>query len=506
MTDLTIITLYFIASLFLFSYGMNCYVMVWLYLKTFKKGRAINAAIERNHANIWQYTETLPRVTTQIPLYNELNVAERVMRAAAAMEYPAGMHEVQILDDSNDETCEHIDQIAKLLRAEGADITIIRRANRRGFKAGALEAGTQQAKGELLAVFDSDFVPQKDFLKRMVPFFVNDPQVGLVQARWGHINRDQSVFTRTQSLGIDGHFIVEQSARSFSGLYMNFNGTAGIWRKQAIIDAGGWSHDTLTEDLDLSYRAQMAGWKATFVPDVIVPAELPETVAAFKSQQFRWAKGSIQTAIKLFPTLIKSDLSVFQKVQAYFHLTHYSIHPFMVLLAILGLPVILAADSRITTALFLGIGSLMSLATFAPSTLYWFSQKQAGIHWAKRLVGIPILMFTGVGIAISNTIAVIEALIGVESAFIRTPKSGDKALKIYTVNMPIMPILEIVLSLYCWYSVARFFPLNKWFVAPFLVIYAIGFGYIGALGLIQGTVIGRLTGRIKKPESAPAAA
>ena len=287
---------------------------------------------------------------------------------------------------------------------------------------------------------------------------------------------------------------------------MNFNGTAGIWRKQAIIDAGGWSHDTLTEDLDLSYRAQMAGWKATFVPDVIVPAELPETVAAFKSQQFRWAKGSIQTAIKLFPTLIKSDLSVFQKVQAYFHLTHYSIHPFMVLLAILGLPVILAADSRITTALFLGIGSLMSLATFAPSTLYWFSQKQAGIHWAKRLVGIPILMFTGVGIAISNTRAVIEALIGVESAFIRTPKSGDKALKIYTVNMPIMPILEIVLSLYCWYSVARFFPLNKWFVAPFLVIYAIGFGYIGALGLIQGTVIGRLTGRIKKPESAPAAA
>ncbi len=369
-----------------------------------------------------------------------------------------------------------------------------------------MEAGTQQAKGDLLAVFDSDFVPQKDFLKRMIPFFVNDPGVGLVQARWGHINRDQSLFTRTQSLGIDGHFIVEQSARAFSGLYMNFNGTAGIWRKQAIVDAGGWQHDTLTEDLDLSYRAQLAGWKATFVPDVVVPAELPESVAAFKSQQFRWAKGSIQTAIKLFPTLIKSDLSIFQKVQAYFHLTHYSIHPFMVLLAILGLPVILAAESKITTGLFLGIGSLMSLATFAPSTLYWFSQKQTGIHWAKRLVGIPILMFTGIGIAISNTRAVIEALIGLESGFIRTPKSGDKALKNYTVKMPILPILEILLSVYCWYSVAQFFPKNKWFVAPFLVIYAIGFGYIGLLGLIQGTTIGRLTGKIKKPEAATAAA
>lgn len=506
MTDLLIIIVYFIASLFLFSYGMNCYVMVWLYLRTFRKGSAINAAIEHDQKAIWESPETLPKVTTQIPLYNELNVAERVMRAAAGMDYPPGRHEVQVLDDSNDETSQHIDKIAELLRAEGADISIIRRDNRTGYKAGALEAGTQQAKGDLLAVFDSDFVPQQDFLKRMIPFFVNDPGVGLVQARWGHINRDQSLFTRTQSLGIDGHFIVEQSARAFSGLYMNFNGTAGIWRKQAIVDAGGWQHDTLTEDLDLSYRAQLAGWKATFVPDVVVPAELPETVAAFKSQQFRWAKGSIQTAIKLFPALMKSDLSIFQKVQAYFHLTHYSIHPFMVLLAILGLPVILAAESKITTGLFLGIGSLMSLATFAPSTLYWFSQKQAGIHWAKRLVGIPILMFTGIGIAISNTRAVIEALIGIESGFIRTPKSGDKALKNYTVKMPILPILEILLSAYCWYSVAQFFPMNKWFVAPFLIIYAIGFGYIGLLGLIQGTTIGRLTGRNKKPEAATAAA
>ena len=506
MIDLFIITIYFVASLFLFSYGVNCYVMVWLYLKTFKKGRATNALIEQANLHIWDNPQNLPRVTTQIPLYNELNVAERVMRAASAMNYPAGMHEVQILDDSNDETSKHIDEVAETLRAEGVDITVVRRDNRIGYKAGALKEGTRQAKGELLAVFDSDFVPQKDFLKRMVPFFLNDPQVGLVQARWGHLNKEHSLLTRTQSLGIDGHFIIEQSARAFSGLYMNFNGTAGIWRKQAIEAAGGWQHDTLTEDLDLSYRAQLAGWKATFVPDVIVPAEVPETVAAFKSQQFRWAKGSIQTAIKLFPTILKSDLSFFQKVQAYFHLTHYSIHPFMVILAILGLPVILAAESRITTGMFLGIGSLMSLATFAPSTLYWYSQKQAGIHWASRLWGIPILMFTGVGIAISNTRAVLEAILGIQSGFIRTPKRGDKALKNYSVKMPILPVLEIILSAYCWFSIVQFFPMKKWFVAPFLVIYAIGFGYIGILGLIQGTVVGHLTGRSKKPETAPATA
>jgi cellulose synthase/poly-beta-1,6-N-acetylglucosamine synthase-like glycosyltransferase len=253
MIDLIIITIYFIASLFLFSYGVNCYVIVWLYLKTFKKGREANDLIEQANLNIWNDPRGLPKVTTQIPLYNELNVAERVMRATAAMDYPAGMHEIQILDDSNDETCKRIDEVAEILRGEGVDITIVRRNNRNGYKAGALEAGTRLAKGELLAVFDSDFVPQKDFLKRMVPFFINDAKVGLVQARWGHLNKDYSILTKTQSLGIDGHFIVEQSARSFSGLYMNFNGTAGIWRKQTIEDAGGWQHDTLTEDLDLSY-------------------------------------------------------------------------------------------------------------------------------------------------------------------------------------------------------------------------------------------------------------
>lgn len=506
MSDILILSIYCIASLFLFSYGMNCYVMVWLFLRSYRKGSHRNKRIETSSAMTRLDPKNLPAITTQIPLFNELNVAERVIRAAAAMDYPRNKHEIQVLDDSTDETREIIDSVAEDLRKQGADIQVIRRSNRAGFKAGALEAGSQRAKGEYLAVFDSDFVPEKNFLRRLLPFFLQDPQVGLVQARWGHINRDYSLFTRTQSLGIDGHFIVEQSARAFSGLFMNFNGTAGIWRKQTIRDAGGWQHDTLTEDLDLSYRAQLAGWKATFVPDVVVPAEIPQTVSAFKSQQFRWAKGSIQTAIKLFPRLIRSKLNLFQKIQAYFHLTHYAIHPFMVLLAVLGLPVILAAESRISTSLLVTIGSLMSLATFAPSTLYWFSQKQAGIPWFKRLLGIPMLVFTGVGIALSNTRAVLEALLGIESGFIRTPKTGDKALKHYSVKMPILPFLEVALSGYCWYSVAQFFPLEKWFVAPFLVIYAVGFGYIGLLGIIQATAIGRPGNRLKKTRTSPAAA
>jgi len=506
MTDITILAIYLITSLFLFSYGMNCYIIVGLYLHNFKKGQRHNEIIESDAAGIWEHPEHLPQITTQIPLYNELNVAERVIRATASMEYPEDKHEVQVLDDSIDETCQKVDEVAEELRKQGIDISVIRRSDRTGYKAGALEEGTKAAKGELLTVFDSDFVPKPDFLKRMLPYFLNDPKVGLVQARWGHINRDQSLFTRTQSLGIDGHFIVEQSARSFSGLYMNFNGTAGIWRKQTIIDAGGWKHDTLTEDLDLSYRAQLAGWKATFIPGVVVPAEVPATVAAFKSQQFRWAKGSIQTALKLLPTLIRSDLSIFQKIQAYFHLTHYAIHPFMVILAILGLPMVLAAENRFTPVIFLAVGSLMSLATFAPSTLYWLSQKQAGIHWVKRLLGIPILVFTGVGISISNTRAVLEALIGVESEFIRTPKAGDIKIKTYKIKMPILPVLEIILSLYCWSSVAQFFPLENWYFAPFLVIYAVGFGYIGLLGLIQSAWNPKTPGTTNKAKHAMARA
>ena len=506
MIGFSILAIYFIASLFLFSYSVNCYVLILFYLRRFRKGNDANHKLIVESQTWWNNPERVPRVTTQVPLYNELNVAERVIRAVAAMDYPEGKHEIQILDDSTDETKSLVDQVVSTLKSTGLDIHVVRRSDRVGFKAGALDAGTRIAKGEFLAVFDGDFVPKPDFLKKMVPFFLNDGKVGLVQARWGHLNKEDSMLTRTQSLGIDGHFIIEQSARAFTGLFMNFNGTAGMWRKQTIVEAGGWKHDTLTEDLDLSYRAQLAGWKASFVPEVVVPAELPNNVAAFKSQQFRWAKGSIQTALKLLPALGRSDLSCLQKVQGFFHLTHFAIHPFMVILALLGLPFSVVAESQLPTNLFFTAGLIMSLATFAPCTLYWFSQKHTGIPWHFRLIRIPLLMITGVGIAISNARAVIEALIGKQSDFIRTPKMGNAPLKTYRVKMPILPLLEIALSGYCWYSVFQFFPLGKWFVAPFLFINALGFGYIGFLGLMQSWRPGNPLKRFKwtKLESAPA--
>ncbi len=498
MTGYFAVIIYFLASIILFSYGMNCYVMIWLYLKSYKQGEKQNSEVTASYKN-WLQQQEAPRVTTQIPIYNELNVTERAIGAAIAIEYPKDKYEIQIIDDSTDETSLLIDQLVDEYQSQGHDIKVVRRSNRIGYKAGALEHASNFAKGDYFAIFDSDFLPQSDFLKRIIPFFLDRPQLGLVQAKWGHLNDKESVFTHTQSLGIDGHFLIEQSARSFNGIYMNFNGTAGVWKKEAIEDAGGWEHDTLTEDLDLSYRAQLAGWKAAFVSDVIVPAELPQDVAAFKSQQFRWAKGSIQTAIKLFPRVLKSNVSNFQKLEAFFHLTHYAIHPFMLLLALLGYPLILLGSTSVDPYLFSVIGMLMGMTTFAPSLLYWISQGRTGVVWWKRLIGIPLVMSMGVGIALTNTRAVFEALRGKQSAFIRTPKRGDKQLKSYSVKAPVVALLEIVLSIYCWSAFANFLGKEQWQVAPFLVIYGTAFGYIGLMGILQNLPGLRIT---KLPEEA----
>ena len=486
MTEISLLAAYLMGSLWLLSCGLNACILIIFYLRAFPGGKAVRrrqrlGAVQSG----WPHPEQVPVITTQVPLYNELNVAERVIRAVAAMEYPAGKHEIQILDDSTDETKVLVDRVAASLRKTGKDIQVVRRSDRVGFKAGALEAGRNISKGEFLAVFDGDFVPNPDFLKKMMPYFLEDAKVGLVQARWGHLNRRDSLLTRAQSLGIDGHFTVEQSARSATGLLMNFNGSAGIWRRRAIEEAGGWGYDTLTEDLDLSYRAQLAGWKARFVPEVVVPAELPDTVAAFKSQQFRWAKGSIQTAVKLMPSVLRSERSWFHKVSGFFHLTHFAIHPCLVLLALLSLPLITIAGPRVAPGWFVAAGLILSLASLAPSALYWLSQKRSGIPWPLRLMGIPLVLITGVGIAISNARAVGEALIGKQSEFVRTPKCGDAAGRTYQVKMPTLPLLEIALSGYCWYVVVQLFLSGKWFLAPFLLINAVGFGYIGLLGILQ---------------------
>lgn len=503
MTEISLLAAYLTGSLCLFSYGLNACLLVILYIRAFPGGKAVRRPGLALDQPEWSHPEQVPSITTQVPLFNEFNVAERAIRAVAAMDYPAGKHEIQILDDSTDETKALVDQVASSLRKTGIDIQVMRRSDRVGFKAGALEAGRKIAKGEFLAVFDGDFVPKPDFLKKMMPHFFEDAKVGMVQARWGHLNRRDSLLTRAQSLGIDGHFTVEQSARSASGLLMNFNGSAGMWRRRAIEEAGGWGYDTLTEDLDLSYRAQLAGWRARFVPEVVVPAELPDTVAAFKSQQFRWAKGSIQTAVKLLPSVFASERSWFHKVSGFFHLTHFAIHPWLVLLALLSLPLITLAGPQVSPGWFVAFGSILSLATLAPSALYWISQKRAGIPWPSRLMGIPLVLVTGVGIAISNARAVGEALVGKRSDFVRTPKCGDAPGRSYRVKMPTLPLLEIGMSGYCWYAVVQSFPVEKWFLAPFLLINAVGFGYIGLLGLLQSLPWGQPPKRMQF-ETAPA--
>ncbi len=480
---LSLFFLYFASAAGLVMYGFNCYVMIFIFKRHRRSAREraerVMERFERSNLSEDEY----PKVTTQIPVFNEYNVVERIMIAAAAMEYPAGRHEIQILDDSTDETSGLIDLVAERLVAKGHDIKVIRREERTGFKAGALSHGMETATGKLIAIFDADFLPPKDYLLRTLPFFLEDRKTGLVQARWGHINREASLLTRAQSIGIDGHFMVEQSARNFGGLYMNFNGTAGTFRKEAIEEAGGWQWDTLTEDMDLSYRVQFAGWQTVFLPDLVVPAEIPEDMNAFKTQQFRWAKGSIQTARKLLPYVILSRVPLFKKVQAFFHMTHYMVHPLMLLVALLALPVILTLKAGPGPVLF-GIAALLLLiAMAAPSTLYMVAQRHAYGDRYRNIRHIPFLVIVGTGIAVSNTKAVMEALAGFETPFIRTPKKGDKEKKQYNNGFSPVAFIEIAAGLYCALSLGFYLTEGKYLIGPFLAVYTMGFLFTGTLTL-----------------------
>ncbi|MCP4746189.1 MAG: glycosyltransferase [Desulfobacteraceae bacterium] len=479
-----LVAFYFIVALSLMLYGLNCLVMVYLYQRR-RQAAAQRVNSIRSISSKQTDPETVPVVTTQIAIYNEINVAERVMRAACEMQYPKGRHEIQILDDSTDDTRTIVDRVAEELHKKGHDINVIRRTNRSGFKAGALGNGLSQARGSLIAVFDADFLPTPEFLLRAVPFFLADRKVGLVQARWGHLNAKRSLITRAQAIGIDGHFMVEQAARNWNRLYMNFNGTAGIWRKAAIEAGGGWQWDTLTEDMDLSYRVQIAGWQTQYVQDLVVPAEIPENINAFKSQQFRWAKGSTQTALKILPKLIHCPVSNFKKLQAFFHMTHYFVHPLMLIMALMALPVLLFLNVALPTMAYMLFVLILTLCMVAPNTLYLISQRHAYSDWIQRVVFLPALVIIGVGVAVSNTRAVFEALLGHKSDFVRTPKSGDRTLKRYRATFPYLAFVEIIIGSYCFYSFSIYLSLGKYWVGPFLAIYASGFMFVGCLTLIH---------------------
>jgi Glycosyltransferases, probably involved in cell wall biogenesis len=422
-----ILIFYCPAALWLFLYGINNYYMIYLFLRKVKKETSGNQKFLKqfwsNHSK-----DMLPKVTTQLPVYNERHVVERLIKAVVNIDYPKELHEIQVLDDSNDETRDIVSELVNKYRAIGFNIKHVVRDNRDGFKAGALNLGMEKAEGEFLAIFDADFVPDKDFLYDTIPFFYERPKVAIVQTRWGHINRNYSLLTIAQSIGMDGHFIIEQGARTWNGLYMNFNGTAGVWRREAIIDSGGWNFDTLTEDLELSYRAQLKGWNTKFLFDVVTPSELPVDINAYKSQQHRWAKGSIQTAKKLLPQVFKTNDSLIKKVEAFIHLNQYMVHPMMIILALLSFPLIVLLKEQISnmsvSLTMIIIMFFISMGAFAPTFLYIVAQKKGYKDWLKRCLFIPALMVIGCGIAINNTKAVLEALFNIKSDFIRTPKYG----------------------------------------------------------------------------------
>ncbi len=463
-----ILVIYGIASILLLLYGINCYLMIY-YSSGKRKLPKRDFIIDGS----W------PQVTIQLPIYNEQNVAERVIRAAAAMDYPRECLEIQVLDDSNDETIGIVDKVIEELRGTGVDIKALRRDNREGFKAGALAYGTSLAKGEYLAVFDADFVPKPDFLRKCVPAFQTDSKVAFVQARWGHLNRTESLLTRCQALGIDGHFLVEQPARASAGLFMNFNGTAGIWRKAAIEDVGGWSNATLTEDLDLSYRVQLAGWKPYYIEDVVAPAEIPVTIAALKSQQFRWAKGSIQTAQLMLPRVWRGPYTAFQKIEALLHLTNYMVHPLMLILAILAFPILQFNLVKMSPWVFMIAIIPLAAATFGPSTMYTIATLRNPDTKKTSFLWLPLLVIYGTGIAVSNAIAVFEAVIGKPSSFIRTPKKGNFTKSGYRLNKCRVWAFEILLGIYSIGSIFAGMVSGNYGVMPFLLIFAAGFLTVG---------------------------
>ena len=479
---LILLTLYILAAAGLMTFGLHIYAMLALYLR-----RRDDAQVETDRVDqIFreQFTvDDLPPVVTQLPIYNEYNVAERVIRAVAEMEYPEGRHTIQVLDDSNDDTRAVIDRVAAELRQAGHDVQVIRRAERIGFKAGALEFGMQQSDAGFFAIFDADFIPPCHFLLETMKVLLVRQDVGFVQGRWGHCNDTKSLLTRAQAIGIDGHFGIEQPARAWNGLFMNFNGTAGLWRRQCIEEAGGWEHDTLTEDMDLSYRAQLAGWQPYFVRTLVVPAELPDDINAFKSQQFRWAKGSVQTAIKLLPRVLRSDFPLSAKVGAVLHMGHYFNNVFLVVLSLLTLPVLLLIDASMLWQVYTGIILLAFTAMVAPSVMYAVSQYSIYEKPWRRLRVLPYLTLLGMGLGVSNSRAVWQAVSGKQSPFVRTPKSGDTALKDYKIRMPFVPIAELLLGIYCFGTLFYYIQSGRLLISPFICLYAAGFTAVGLLSL-----------------------
>lgn len=469
--------LYAVVAIWIAVYGLNAFVLTVLY---WYKRRSATSADPPDPLE-W------PHVTVQLPIYNERNVAGRLIDAVARLEYPREKLEIQVLDDSTDETQDVVDRRVARWRRRGVRVHVVRRPDRVEYKAGALRYGLTRAQGEFLAVFDADFVPPRDWLRRTVPILHHQPDVGLVQTRWGHLNREYSAITRAQALALDGHFAIEQTARATNGLFLNFNGTAGLWRRDCIEDAGGWRGLTLSEDLDLSYRAQLRGWRLCYRSDIVAPAEIPVQVAAFKRQQFRWAKGSVQCARLLSLPLLRSSASWWVKLQSLIHLTGYFVHVGMVLLLLATLPLLLADwPGQAGTP-----PAWLALASLGAPLLYAAAQQTLHADWRRRFRWLPALILLGVGVALNNTRAVLEGLFQRGGAFRRTPKSGvrqrsdDWKTRAYRLTTDWATWGELVLSLYAGITTGVALLQHRWMAVPFLLLYTFGFLYVGGTTVWQ---------------------
>ncbi len=490
------IVFYLLILLLLSIYGANRYYTIYLFRKYKDKKVTPKGEFKK-----------LPRVTVQLPIFNEKYVVERLIDRVVNIRYPRRLLEIQVLDDSTDDTTDIARRKCEEKRKQGYNIRYIHRTNRSGFKAGALENGLNLTKGEFVAVFDADFLPTEDFLERTIHYFT-DETVGMVQARWDHVNRRYSLLTECQSILLDGHFMIEHTARNRSGRFFNFNGTAGIWRKSTIVDAGGWQHDTLTEDLDLSYRAQLKGWNFIYLPDLCVPAELPIEMSAFKAQQFRWAKGSIQTFLKIWRKILDADISLRVKTEAFFHIGANFAYLLMVFLTILmPVSIIIRYNNGWRNIAFLDL-PVFILATLSVFVFYFYTEYMViketlsvkNRSKTKPLMYLPFVVAVGIGLSINNSKAVLEALFKKETPFNRTPKYNVIESEKQSVSVHVKKVLgnvyrsrkidwvtlvEFVLAIYMSYTVYYIYDKNLFISMPLILLFQIGFAYTSLLSLMQ---------------------
>jgi cellulose synthase/poly-beta-1,6-N-acetylglucosamine synthase-like glycosyltransferase len=497
--DLAMMIPYFIVLFVLAVYGLHRYWLVYDYYKYAK-----NVPGPPPEATSW------PRVTVQLPIFNERYVIERLVEAVSRFDYPRELLDVQVLDDSTDETQQVASGVVDRFAAQGVPITYLHRTNRSGYKAGALENGLKTSQGEFVTIFDADFIPEPDFLRRTIPYFQNR-EVGMVQARWTYLNRDYSLLTQVETILLDGHFVVEHGARSRRGTFFNFNGTAGVWRRQAIEDAGGWQHDTLTEDTDLSYRAQLFGWKFLYLPDIECASELPIDMNGFKAQQARWAKGLMQTAKKILPRVFASNAPWYVKAEAFFHLTANISYPLMVLLSTMLLPAMIVRFYQGWIQMIVIDLPLFLASTCSISSFYLVAQKELRPKsWRRTFLYMPFVMATGIGISVRNAQAVVEAIIGKKSEFARTPKykiEGKKdtfVSKKYRNKAGWMPYAEVFLGVYFALTVVYAVWNENYATVPFLLLFVWGYLYTGFMSLGQ-SYFAHLRFDVNAPEMRPAA-